>query len=673
MACPLHAAEAAMWSAVRFVVSAAILVASVPLRADGSERDNFPPLPGWSRPAPFTPSDAPLRHGILLDAPSVLLPSPLVAEIDGNLGNGREVALGTTDGVVHLFGADGSLRWQVRLVPTTCDGGILATSIMPTVAPIFGDGVLYLLVGYGGTAGGRCDGGLAAIHGATGQVAWRFSTLEWEQQQGYPKEDLHGVVVAPAAADTDGDGRMEIAFGAFDRNFYLLESDGTVRWYYQAADTIWSSPLFVQLDDDPQLEVVTASDVTLGPNEGGGYLQAFDTTSRYPMRIAFATGFLWRTPNLGQVPYSSPAVGDVLPEEPGDEIVIGSGCYFPPSGGDRPGKWVKIFRTRDGAEVQTLNVPPGGTCMSSSPALGDIDGDGRLEVVISNGDDTDAGGDGIGRVIAWDPETPSPKWSTIPHNPISAPGSLDGNDKAAGFFLSPVIADLDGNGSLEVVVANHWSVHVLAGGSGTPLTCQSLACGAQPSMFAWGSLKATPAVADVDGDGALDVVIAGMHVYSPAGGGFGASERAMVYAWTGFAPGLASAPGPHPPYAAPWPMFHGNVEDRPVGSGGNVSDVCLTTPEMSLDRLRCGMEKLLATTPCELPRRVTAAIERARRSLSGYNTGRRAIRRAARALAKALRLAGTQLAAEDCRVPVQTTLQELTDLARAIAAVTPPR
>src|SRR6185436_4669875 len=463
-------AEVAMCSAFRFVVATTILAVGMPLAALGGAQDNFPPLAGWTHPAAFAPLDAPLRHGMLIDAPYAMLTSPLVADIDGDPSNGREVALGTADGVVRVFGADGTVRWQAALVPPNCDAGFLPVSFMPTVAPIFGDGVPYLLVGFGGTAGAPCDGGVAAFEGATGHLAWSFSTLEWEKKQGYPKESFHGVVVTPAVADTDGDGRMEIAFGSFDRNFYLLEADGTVRWYYHAADTIWSSPLFMQLDDDPPLEVVTASDITVSKNEGGGYLQAFDTGPRYPSRIEFDTGFLWRTPNLGQVPYSSPAIADVLPDEPGDEIVIGTGCYFPPSGGDRPGKWVKIFRARDGAELKTLDLPPGGTCSSSSPAVGDIDDDGRLEIVVTNGDATDAGGDGVGRIVAWDPETSAPKWSTVPNHPINAPGDASGNDESGGFFMSPVIADLDGNGSLEVIAANHWSVHVLEGRNGTPLT-----------------------------------------------------------------------------------------------------------------------------------------------------------------------------------------------------------
>jgi hypothetical protein len=661
-----------MCSAFRFVVAAAMLTACMPRPAHGDELDNFPPLPGWSRSTPFTPLDAPLRHGILIDGKFGMLLSPLVADIDGNPANGREVALGTEDGVIHVFGADGSQRWQAALVASNCDAGFLPVSFMPTVAPIFGNGVPYLIVGFGGTAAPPCDGGVAAFEGATGHLAWTFSTLEWEKQQGYPKEALHGVVVTPAVADTDGDGLMEIAFGSFDRNFYLLEADGTVRWYYHAADTIWSSPVFAQLDDDPPLEVITASDITISKNDGGGYLEAFDTGPRYPTRIEFDTGFLWRTPNLGQVPYSSPALADVLPDEPGDEIVLGTGCYFPPSGGNRPGKWVKIFRARDGAELKTLDLPPGGTCSASSPAIGDIDDDGRLEIVIANGDATDAGGDGLGRIVAWDPETSAPKWSTVPFHPINAPGDVNGNDESGGFFMSPVIADLDGNGSLEVIAANHWSVHVLDGRDGTPLTCQNNACGAQPTMFTYGILKSTPAIADIDGDGALDVVIGGMHVYSPAGGGFDASERALAYAWTGFAHTLRSRPGSQPAFAAPWPMFHGPIDDRPVGGGGHVTDVCLTMATESLEHLRCRMDRLANTPPCALPRRVGPAIAKAQR-LAGKvkRAPRRILRRVARALGKAQRLAAKQ-ADLDCATTLQSELQELIDLALSLSAAAVP-
>jgi outer membrane protein assembly factor BamB len=661
-----------MSAALRIAASMVLLAAGLLGPAWGGALDNFPPVPGWSHATPFEPDDGPFRHGVLLDARAPLLQSPVIADTDGDPSNGLEVAFGTLDGVLHVLGANGTTRWEYNLTQPGCDAGaILPTSIMPAVAPIFGDGVPYVLMGYGGTAGNGCDGGVVALDGRTGALAWRFSTLEWEKHEGYPKENLHGVVVTPAAADTDGDGRMEIAFGSFDRNFYLLEADGTVRWYYHAADTVWSSPRFVQLDDDAPLEVVTASDVSL-PHDGGGFIEAFDTGPRYPKRIEFGTGFIWRTQNLGQVPYSSPAIADVLPDEPGDEIVIGNGCYFPPNGGDRPGKWVKIFRLRDGAELKTLDLPPGGTCSSSSPAVGDIDDDGRLEVVVTNGDASDDGGDQVGRVVAWDPENATPKWSTVLHHPMSPPGDPGGNDKSQGFFMSPVIADLDGNGSLEVVVGNYWSVHVLDGRTGTPLTCQSDACGAQPTMFAWGTVKGTPAIADLDGDGTLDVVTVGMHVYSPAGAGFGPSERAMAYAWTGFAGLLGSRPGAQTPYAAPWPMLHGRMDQRPTGGGGRVTDFCGGVPAVSVDRFHCRLSLFLDTVPCTLPPKVASWLTRADKyaTASAKRAPRRMLRKAVRALARAQRFVPT-VVDESCRASLQATLDEIGPLLTSLAAAAP--
>ena len=644
-----------------------------PGTADATLYDNFAPAPGWSRAVAFAPDDAPLRHGILLDARAIDWNSPLVADLDANPDNGNEVAIADPSGMLRVFGGDGTLWWQALVAAEPCDFEALGSGFMPAVAPIYGDGVPYLVVGYGGFQSTKCDGGVTAFQASTGLVAWRFSTRAWEQTEAYPHEAHHGVMTTPAIADTDGDGRMEIAFGGLDRNFYLLNADGKVRWYYHAADTIWSSPVFAQIDDDPQLEVVTASDVSFGGDAGGGYVQAFDTTARWPIRIEFDTGFIWRTPNLDQAPYSSPAVGDVLPEEPGDELVIGSGWFFPPSGGECRGKWVKIFRLRDGAELQTLAMPPGGSCTASSPALADIDDDGRLEVVIGTGNPTDTSGDARSRIVAWDPEVSTPKWVTIPYDPIWPPGDPAGNH-AAVFFRSPTIADLDGNGSLEVAFANFWSVVVLAGSDGMPLTCQHSQCGSQQSLFAWGMLTATPAIGDLDGDGAPEVVIGGMHVNSPAGAGYGVGERALVYAWSGFTAALGSRPGKQPDYAAPWPTFRGRPDARATGSGGPVTDVCLSLADPSVARLRCRLAQLRATLPCVMAESVAKVVHRGDRAADlpearvGSPWGRRCFRRASRLFRRAQRLAGRRMSPE-CADPLRTGLDEIVALANALASI----
>lgn len=535
------------------------------MAVQAGNNDNPPPLPGWTHSPAFS-VDTPQRHGIVLSGGQIVRSSPVIAEIDGNAQNGREVAVGGVDGMLYVYGSDGGLRWSTNVQPAPCtvnntDSKLSST---PAVGQLAGFGVPYVVVGYGSVNPSDCDGGVVAYDGRNGNLSWRFSLRAWAQNQGYT-ENLHGVASAPALADTDGDGTMEIGFGGFDRNVYLLNADGSVRWYYHAADTVWSSPAFVDINGDRRLEMIIGTDIAANPNltpptSDGGYVYAFDTRQRPfdALRVNFQPGALadpiiWRTA-FDQAIFSSPSIGDVLPGNAGMEIVIGSGCFFPAGFANKNGKWIKILRLSDGAVLQTLNT--NADCVISSPALGDIDDDGKLEVVATVGDLLDTATD-KSFIMAWDPdENANPQWSTTPFNPISPPGDIQGNDEDGGSMQSAVIADLDGNGSLEVLAANFWSVHVLNGRDGAPLTCQNDQCGAQLSLFTWGMLKSTPAVGDLNGDGRLDVVIGGMHATN---GGKG-----MLYSWTGFANLLKSPPGAQAASSAPWPMFRGNPRHTAV-------------------------------------------------------------------------------------------------------------
>ncbi|MEI7772579.1 MAG: FG-GAP-like repeat-containing protein, partial [Chloroflexales bacterium] len=438
----------------------------------------------------------------------------------------------------------------------------------PTVGILLGSGTPTVLIGYGTLidTGRACDGGVAAYRGSDGQLLWNFSQRNFDAVTPEGQESLYGVVSAPAIADVDGDGKLEIAFGGLDRNLYMLNSDGSVRWYYHAADTVWSTPLFMNIDADPQLELIAGTDISENTNPkintpNGGFVYAFDTQQRTPAnlpRIAFQTGYIWRT-TFDQVIYSSPAAADLLSSNTGNEIAVGSGCFFPDPGSDKRGKWVKILRPSDGVVLQTLNAP---ACVQSSPAIGDIDGDGLPEIVATVSGAASIGGDGKSDIVAWDPTNPAPKWSTSTGDPNSGT-----NDAFGGDLQSPVIADLDGNGSLEVIAANFWSVHVLRGDTGAPLTCQSPSCGTQTSLFTWGTLKSTPAVGDINNDGKLDLVIGGMNALNP--------DHGQLYAWTNFAGTLGSPAGSQSPYSAPWPQFHHDA--RSSGTTGTPAILLTTT------------------------------------------------------------------------------------------------
>ncbi len=542
---------------IRFAIITGILVSFLAFSTPSSEagsRDNPPPLPGWTHTERFR-DDSPQQHGVILSGADVVRSSPTIANIDGNATNGQEVAVGGTDGMLYVYTAKGQLLWSTHVMPNPACVGSRGQWLnsKPAVGELYGDGRSYVVVGYGtANSDSPCDGGIAAYDGLTGRLAWRFSLSDWAKRAGYA-ERRNGVTSSPALADTDNDGRMEIGFGGFDRNIYLLNADGSVRWYYHAADTIWSSPSFVNVDSDPELEMVIGSDITANldinpPTANGGYVYAFDTQSIEPKRVDFRDPeqliTVWRT-DLDQAIYSSPSIADIIQDSPGLELVIGASCSHPVDGTNKRGKWIKILRLSDGVVLQTLNAR---TCVQSSPALGDLDDDGELEVVATVMGAERVGGDGKSRIMAWDVDNPTPRWQHVPGDPNS--GS---NDPYGGDLQSTVIADLDGNGSLEVLYANYWSVGVLNGRDGKPLTCQSKSCGSQLSLYGWKTVKSTPAVGDINQDGKLDVVIGGGHVY--------ADGRGILYAWTDFAGLLNSPPGSQPAYSAPWPQFRSNAHN----------------------------------------------------------------------------------------------------------------
>ena len=127
-----------------------------------------------------------------------------------------------------------------------------------------------------------------------------------------------------------------------------------------------------------------------------------------------------------------------------------------------------------------------GDKVSGSPALGDLDGDGLLEVVVGSND---------GEVYAWHADgTAVTGW------PQTTGGAVYG---------SPALGDLDGGGSLEVVVGSNDGKVYAWHADGTAVAGWPQATG--------GQVDGTPALADLDGDGDLEVLVG--------------SYDTKVYAW----------------------------------------------------------------------------------------------------------------------------------------------
>ena len=121
-----------------------------------------------------------------------------------------------------------------------------------------------------------------------------------------------------------------------------------------------------------------------------------------------------------------------------------------------------------------------GYYVESSPALGDVDGDGKLEVVFGSYDDYLYALNGEDGSLLW-------KFKT-------------GDDVES----SPAIGDIDGDGKLEVVFGSlDYNVYALNGEDGSLLW-----------KFKTGvNVFSSPALGDVDGDGKIDIVVASWDCY----------------------------------------------------------------------------------------------------------------------------------------------------------------
>ncbi len=159
--------------------------------------------------------------------------------------------------------------------------------------------------------------------------------------------------------------------------------------------------------------------------------------------------------------WSSPALADI----DGDgkqEIVVGT----------NEGK-LYVFKP-DGSRMAGFPTTAEDS-IRSSPAVADLDGDGSLDIVVGSDDD---------RLYAWDGKG----------DLLSGFPKLTSDDVAS----SPAIGDLDGDGSLEIVVGSCDRGIYAFNGDGSPV------CGFP--LITANSVWSSPAIADLNGDGKLEMV-----------------------------------------------------------------------------------------------------------------------------------------------------------------------
>ncbi|GEM_PF-2142244 len=415
------------------------------------------------------------RDGAVLwtfEAQAELYSSPAIGDIDRD---GRlDVVVGSMDRSVYaVSGMGGRLLWSLET------GGQIISS--PALGDLDGDGVVDCVVGARDP-----DKRIHAISGATGRPLWTHETG-------------NAVMSSPALGDLNGDGVLDCVVGSWDRKVYALSGgDGASVWTYETGSWVTTSMAVSDLDGDGVLDCVAGSQ--------DGLVHTLSGRGGAELWTANVEGPVWADPALADL--NGDGVADaVVANSDGDVQFCGfrvtalsgtdgsplwvfhgdqrmpSYAVSSPATGDLNGDGVPdcVVGGND-HEVYALSGKNGAVLWSyltegnviSSPTLADVDRDGCLDVVVGSED---------GRVYALAGSTGKPLWSRA---------------TGGGVRASPRMADLNGDGALEAVVgSSDGKVYALSCADGSPLW----------SATTGGPVRSTAALVDVDWDGTVDVVV----------------------------------------------------------------------------------------------------------------------------------------------------------------------
>lgn len=309
---------------------------------------------------------------------------------------------------------------------------------------------------------------------------------------------FNGISYSPALEDLDNDGDLEIIYPS-GNSLCIRHHDGQFffGWPVSAPDDL-GSPAIADMDGDGELEIIAGTLAgPVGPDPYELYV--------WNLNGSVAPGFPVSTSGVVK---STPAIGDV-DNDGSPEIVVAA---YDQSNNDFLYCWDSEGNDEDGWPVR---VP---YCRLSSPALGDVDGGGDLEIFI--------GGLQI-----------SPQWVEIlfafrhDGQPLENwPVELPHEGAVGNINSSPVIAEVDGEPSSPEIFVKTQNYIFGLNSDGTLLDDFPYYLSDDNNS---GTYSPSPAVGDLDSDGDADYV-------------FASSSGTIAY---------VDADGPFDADLTPWPMY----------------------------------------------------------------------------------------------------------------------
>jgi hypothetical protein len=383
--------------------------------------------------------------------------SPGEVDADLEIFTGTDAYVGTSDPAClarfYLLDSRGAEEWS------KC-----TQSDEPGSSAVFADlnGDCLFEMGGGTTSGRNLE-----IMTRDGAFSWYWpSTLH----DGYDYCDYWQSSVAAADLIPSNPG-LEVIGGRNDGYVRVFSgTDGTLLWERPVA-----IPDFCWGEDQPGYVVSSVAIGNIDGSADGSLEIVVGTNDNKVVALDAAGNTLWEFPTMGHV-NSSAALAD-LDNDGKLEIVIGcdDGKVYLLQGDDNGDGTI--------SPTEFTSYTTGGMVRSSA-AIGDLDGDGTLDIVIGSSDLN---------VYAFDYDPAS--------NALVVKWTFATDDEV---ISSPALADRDGSGTLDVFVGTGWGgfsgrgvLYLLDGSTGAMIDFYD----------AGGPIPTSPAVADIDGDGKLEVLV----------------------------------------------------------------------------------------------------------------------------------------------------------------------
>ncbi len=315
-----------------------------------------------------------------------------------------------------------------------------------------------------------------------------------------------------AVGDLDGDDDLDLIVGNAGQQNVIYLNDGTGKFSSGTpfGNQDWTTSIAVgDLNDDGSLDIIVGNashqqNIVYLNDRGGGFTMGVpfgsqDSTSSVAMGdldsdshldivvgnngqqnvIYLSDGtdsFSFSVPLSGQDSTNSVAVGDL--DNDGDlDIVVGNGV---PYNEER-----NVVYLNDGVGNFSSGIPFGGPDLTYSVAMGDLNSDGYLDIVVGRGGDSDSEEKNAVYLSGGS--------SSFPPTTSISFGDLDRTSSVA-------IGDLDGDTDLDIIVGNEDQQNLVYLNDGTGRFFSS-------NSFSGSDWTSSVAVGDLDSDGDLDIVV----------------------------------------------------------------------------------------------------------------------------------------------------------------------